>query len=135
MFGQLFNQLTAEELFILLSAWVVLDFVFLPREHVTISRSVSWLRCRFRLYKFMIIALYTTLKDKSSAWSNFMLRFLKRFIAHTVNIIILRQRNLSKHCLLGFLCLSIEIPSSHVSENTSKVTAKNLDHGFYFFKK
>ena len=75
-------QLTAEELFILLSAWVVLDFVFLPREHVTISRSVLRFRCRFRLYKFMIIALYTTIKDKSSAWSKFVLQSLKRFMAH-----------------------------------------------------
>ena len=35
-------------------------------------------------------------------------------IEHTEKILILRQRNLSKHCLLRFPCLSIKITSQHV---------------------
>ena len=49
-----------------------------------------------------------------SAWSNFVLQFLKRFTAHMVSkISILRQRNSRKHCLLQFLCLSIFHRISH----------------------
>ena len=47
------------------------------------------------------------LENKSSAWSNFVLQYLKCYTAHMVNkILILRQRNLSKQCLLRFLCLN-----------------------------
>ena len=39
-------------------------------------------------------------------------------------ILTLRQRILSKHCLLRFLCLSIEIHLSHVPQTTTKTTIK-----------
>ena len=48
-----------------------------------------------------------SLKDKSSAWFNFVLQSFIRFTAYTVKILILRQRNLSKRRLLRFLRLNI----------------------------
>ena len=39
---------------------------------------------------------------------------------HGKKILILRQRNLSKHCLIRFLFLSNKIPSLHVSQSTSE---------------
>ena len=56
-------------------------------------------------------------KDKSFAWFNFVLRSLKRFKAHTVEILILRPRNPCNHWLL---CLSIKIRPPHVPQRYFK---------------
>ena len=51
----------------------------------------------------------------------FVLQSLTCQTAHKVKkIIILRQVNLSKHCLLRFTCLNIKIPPAHVPQSTSK---------------
>ena len=47
---------------------------------------------------------------------------------HTVKILILRQRNLSKHCLLRFLCLNIKIPLQQKPQSTSKTSTEIPDH-------
>ena len=39
-----------------------------------------------------------------------------------IKILILRQTNLSKHCLLRFLCLNIMISPPHMPQRTSKTT-------------
>ena len=78
-------------------------------------------RCKFLLP--FVMTLFLTFKEKNSAWSSFVPHALKRFTIPMVNkILILRQRNLSKHCLLRFLCLNIKIPPLHVQQSTSKTT-------------
>ena len=44
---------------------------------------------------------------------------------HTVKIFILRQRKLSKHRLLRFLCLDIKISPTHVPQNTLQRPQQN----------
>ena len=68
------------------------------------------------------------LEDKTSSWSNFVLYSLTRFTARGKNkILILRQRNLSKQCLLRYLCLNIKIPPPHVPQAHFQDHNKKMD--------
>ena len=55
------------------------------------------------------LILHSKLKDKSSVLFSVLLRPKNSFVAPCGRVIlILRQKNLSKHCLLRFLCLIIK---------------------------
>ena len=59
---------------------------------------------------FLLLRHVTIPRDRSSACFNFMLFSLKRFIADTLKILTLRQRNLSSFNALGATFFQPGIP-------------------------
>ena len=62
------------------------------------------------IWNTVLISSYNKLKDKSSAWSGISVEVFEVLCGLCCRRnLILRHRNLSKQCLLIFLCLKIKI--------------------------
>ena len=62
------------------------------------------------IWNTVLISSYNKLKDKSSTWSGISVEVFEVLCGFCCRgILILRHRNLSKQCLLRFLCLKIKI--------------------------